>query len=86
MSLKSYLDFLNTVRDGQNLSTIINNQFNTINAANSNLSASFSSQVNSNNTLMISSFDQMQQNVVYFKLDMMQAFNITVDYVDADGD
>lgn len=86
MSLKSYLDFLNTIRDGQNLSTIINNQFTTINSTNSNLSASLSSQVNSNNSLMISSFDAMQQNVVYFKLDMMQAFNITVDYVDADGD
>lgn len=86
MSLKSYLDFLNTVRSGQNLSTIINNQFATINTINANLDNSFSSQVNTNNNLMISSFDGLQQNVVYFKLDMMQAFNITVDYVDADGD
>jgi predicted lipoprotein len=86
MSLKSYLDFLNTVRSGQNLSTIINNQFAIINTTNATLNASFSSQINSNNTLMISSFDALQQNVVYFKLDMMQALNITVDYVDADGD
>ena len=35
---------------------------------------------------MILSFDELQKNVVYFKLDMMQALNITVDYVDADGD
>lgn len=86
MSLKSYLNFLNAVRNGQNLSTIINNQFTTINLTNTALNASFSSQVNTNNTLMLSSFDQLQQNVVYFKLDMMQALNITVDYVDADGD
>ena len=85
-SLKSYLDFLGTVRNGQNLSTIINSQFSTINAQNATLNDSFSTQVNSNNTALLSSFDTMQQNVVYFKLDMMQALNITVDYVDADGD
>lgn len=85
-SLKSYLNFLNAVRNGQNLSTIINSQFTTINATNAVLSNSFSEQVNTNNNAMISSFDALQQNVVYFKLDMMQALNITVDYVDADGD
>jgi len=86
MSLKSYLDFLNTVRNGQNLSTIINNQFIAIEAVNNTFNTSLSYQVNSDNSVMISSFDQLQQNVVYFKLDMMQALNITVDYVDADGD
>lgn len=85
-SLKSYLNFLNTVRNGQNLSTIINNQFAIINNTNATLSDSFSSQVNTNNAKMILSFDELQKNVVYFKLDMMQALNITVDYVDADGD
>jgi hypothetical protein len=35
---------------------------------------------------MITAFDQLQWNVVYFKTDMMPALNITVDYVDADGD
>ncbi|MFT6638710.1 MAG: hypothetical protein ACJAYP_001296 [Flavobacterium sp.] len=85
-SLKSYLNFLNTVRDGQNLSSIINNQFTTINSTNALLNDSFETQISSNNTAMLNSFDALQQNVVYFKLDMMQAFNITVDYVDADGD
>ncbi|NHN24830.1 imelysin family protein [Flavobacterium jejuense] len=85
-SLKSYLNYLGTVRDGQSLSTIINTQFGTINTVNANLNDSFSSQVNSNNNAMLSSYDAMQQNIVYLKLDMMQALNITVDYVDADGD
>jgi hypothetical protein len=35
---------------------------------------------------MILAYDALQQNVVYFKLDMMQALNITVDYIDSDGD
>lgn len=84
--LKSYLDFLNTVRDGQNLSDIINNQFGTIFSVNDELNDSFSSQINTDNTKMIAAFDALQQNVVYLKLDMMQALNITIDYVDSDGD
>ena len=85
-SLKSYLNFLGSIRNGQNLSTTINTQFATINTINATLNDSFSVQVNSDNTALLSSYDAMQQNVVYFKLDMMQALNITVDYVDADGD
>ena len=85
-SLKSYLDYLNTVRDGQKLSLVINNQFGTINTANNALNSSFSQQITADNTKMVSAFNAMQQNVVYFKLDMMQALNISVDYVDSDGD
>lgn len=85
-SLKSYLDYLNAVRDGQNLSDIINNQFATINSTNALLSDSFSNQVTTNNSVMFASYDELQRNVVYFKIDMMSALNITVDYVDNDGD
>ncbi len=35
---------------------------------------------------MLAAYDVLQQNVVYIKLDMMQALNITIDYVDGDGD
>ncbi len=85
-SLKSYLDFLGTVRNGQNLSTIINSQFATINTVNATLNNSFSTQVISNNTSMIESYDAMLQNLVYLKVDMIQALNVSIDYVDNDGD
>jgi hypothetical protein len=85
-SLKSYLDYLNAVRSGQNLSTVITNQFATIFATNTNLSNNFFEQVSNDNSKMLASYDAMQQNVVYLKLDMMQALNVTVDYVDGDGD
>ncbi|MGH2666471.1 imelysin family protein [Flavobacterium sp.] len=85
-SLKSYLDYLNTVRSGQKLSLIINNQFGTINTSNNLLSDSFTQQIANDNSKMITAFNSMQQNVLYFKLDMMQALNISVDYVDSDGD
>ncbi len=85
-SLKSYLDFLNAVRDGQNLSDVINNQFTAINSPVNALDVSFSQQINTDNTKMLTAYDALQQNVVYTKLDMMQALNITIDYVDNDGD
>lgn len=85
-SLKSYLDYLNAVRSGQSLSTIINNQFATILTSNATLSPSFSQQINTDNAKMIAANNVIQQEVIYLKLDMMQALNITVDYVDGDGD
>ncbi len=84
--LKSYLDFLNTLRSGQKLSAIINAQFATIFTASTNLNDSFSNQINTDNSKMIAAYEALQQNIVYLKLDMMQALNITVDYVDSDGD
>ena len=74
------------MRNGQNLSDIINNQFTTIYSTNATLNDNFSQQVSTNNAKMLEAYDALQQNVVYFKLDMMQALNITIDYVDGDGD
>ncbi len=85
-SLASYLDYVNAVRDNQNLSAIINNQFDEINSKSNLLSNDFYEQVNNNNAAMLAVYDALQLNVVYTKLDMMQALNITIDYVDSDGD
>lgn len=85
-SLKSALDAVDAVRDGQKLSDIINNQFTTINTTNNGLSDSFSQQVITDNAKMVTAYNTLQQNVIYIKLDMMQALNITIDYVDGDGD
>lgn len=85
-SLKSYLDYLNSVRDGQKLSNVINNQFASVNTISNTLNNNFSQQVFSDNTKMVAVYNVIQQNVIYVKLDMMQALNITIDYVDGDGD
>ncbi|MHA3789501.1 imelysin family protein [Flavobacterium hauense] len=85
-SLKSALDAVKAVRDGQNLSDIINNQFATINTKNNELNNSFSHQIINDNAKMVTAYNTLQQNVIYIKLDMMQALNVTIDYVDGDGD
>ncbi|MEW5677333.1 imelysin family protein [Flavobacterium enshiense] len=86
LGLKSYLTYLNVVKDGQPLSTIINNRYTTIYTANGLLSDSFSEQIFNDNSKMLTAYDELQRNVISFKGDMMPALNITVDYVDADGD
>ena len=85
-SLKSYLDYVNAVRDGKKLSDIINTQYTIIFNTNNTLDDSFSNQINADNSKMLTDYDALQQNVIYTKLDMMQALNITIDYVDGDGD
>ena len=85
-SLKSYLDFLNSIRDGEDLSVLINNQFNTAQSKIDELDANFSTQIETDNTKMTEAYDALQMAVVLLKVDMLQALNISVDYVDADGD
>ncbi len=85
-SLKSYLNFLNTVRGGENLANLINSQFTSIKLVASDLGDDFEAQVISDNTKMLATYDELQKNVVFMKVDMFQSLNIRVDFVDADGD
>jgi hypothetical protein len=85
-SLDDYLDYLNTMKDGADLTGLINSQFDLARDEAEALNPDFAAQVLSNNTLMLSTYDELQKNVVNLKVDMLQALNINVDYVDADGD
>jgi hypothetical protein len=86
LSLKSYLDYLNVVRSGQSLSTTILNKYAEASSKISVLNASFSQQIQTDNTKMLAAFDALQQNVVCFKIDMIPALNVVIDYQDNDGD
>jgi hypothetical protein len=85
-SLSSYLNFLNTTKDGSSLSDLINSQFEEARLRADGLESNLSYQVENNNAKMLSAYDALQRNVVFMKVDMLQALNINVDYVDADGD
>ncbi|NQY05253.1 MAG: imelysin family protein [Flavobacteriaceae bacterium] len=85
-SMKSYLDYLNTIKDGENLSVLITNQFNSAESQIGLLTDDYIDQINTNNNKMLEAYDQLQLAVVLIKVDMLQAFNISVDFVDADGD
>ncbi|MCR8666306.1 imelysin family protein [Aestuariibaculum sp. M13] len=85
-SFDDYLDYLQTITDGEDLTTLINNQMNAARTQIQALDVNFSNQVNTDNTKMTLSYDELQKVVVLLKLDMVQAMNISVDYIDADGD
>ncbi len=84
--LKSYLDYLNTIKEGADLSTLINNQFDISRNKANELNANLAFQVESDNIKMLETYDELQKNVILLKVDMLQALNIKVDFVDADGD
>lgn len=81
-SYNAYLANLNK----SDLATLINNQFDTARQKINILDDSFYHQINTDNTKMTQSYDALQAAVVLLKVDMLQAFNISIDYVDADGD
>jgi predicted lipoprotein len=82
IGFKGYLDNL----DRSELATMINGQLNTAREKIQDLNANFYTQINTDNTKMTQTYDALQVAVVLLKVDMLQAFNISVDYVDADGD
>ncbi|NMH86261.1 imelysin family protein [Flavivirga algicola] len=81
-SFSSYLIDLERME----LVTLINSRFDGARQKLQVLSTDFNSQINTDNTKMTEAYDALQLAVVSLKVDMLQAFNINVDYVDADGD
>lgn len=81
-SLYTYLVFLGKT----DLANEINDQFDIAEAKIGTLNDNFYTQVTTDNTKMTESYDAIQKIVILLKLDMLQALNVRVDYVDADGD
>lgn len=81
-----YLDALNTIKNEEDLSTLINNQFTEARTKLNELDTNFVNQIQTNNGMMLTSYDELQRNVILLKVDMLQALSINIDYVDADGD
>lgn len=86
-SLGSYLDKLSSVKEGENLSDIINTQFNSARTAVVDLEF-FRSEIENNTppTEMLLAYDVVQKAVPMLKVDMVSAMSISIDFVDADGD
>lgn len=86
-SLASYLEALNTLKGGEDLAELINGQ---LNAARTRVEAlgSFRSEIENNAppTNMLKAYDEVQRAVPLLKVDMVSAMNISIDFVDADGD
>ena len=86
-SLFNYLEALNTVKDGENLGDIINDQFDLARTMINGL-GEFRDEIENNNppVQMLTAYDEVQRIVPLLKVDMVSALSISVDFVDADGD
>jgi len=81
-SFSDYLNFLGRQDLVSTINTKIDNGENKLNMLPNN----FYAQIESDNSVMTDTYDVLQLAVLSFKVDMLQALNINVDYVDADGD
>jgi len=86
ISLKQYLEHIAIDNQSQNLAPLINAQLQSARLQASDLNPSLQNQVIDDNNKMLLTYDELQKVVVLFKVDMLQALNIQVDFVDADGD
>ena len=85
LSLKHYLDYVESDVDDK-LSDRINDQLNTATDKISSLNTNFKTQIQENNNQMLATYDAIQKTVVMLKVELLQKLNISIDYVDADGD
>lgn len=85
-SMKSYLDELEANRNGSSLSEQINDAFEAARSKANLLNESFRVQLSTDTKPMFETYDALQEAVILLKVDMFQALNISVDFVDADGD
>ncbi|KGL63279.1 imelysin family protein [Polaribacter sp. Hel1_85] len=81
-SFQQYLQAL----DRQDLVSSITNQLAVSKTQIEKLNANFFEQVNTDNTQMTMAYDELQKLVVFLKLDMASALNISIIFVDSDGD
>ena len=86
IGLSSYLDELDVVEDGTNLSTIINDQFNTAIQSVQELGEFEQELQNTPPTSFLNAYDEVQRIVPLIKVDMVSALSISIDFADADGD
>ena len=86
ISFKDYIEFLETTKNDTPLGQLIIDQFDLSKTALNNLNDDFTVQLESNKLDMLITYDVIQVAVVLLKVDMLQALNINVDYIDADGD
>lgn len=85
-SLQAYLDYLNVKNQDLNLSDAIFAQMESAHTQAEALPASFADAVRNQNTDLLNLYDELQKAVILLKVDMMQALNVRIDYIDADGD
>ncbi len=90
IGLQDYLQFLKAtiMVDGKDikLDDYIQQIFANIDTANTNITANFYDQTQDYNTNFDAVFDAIQEFVIAIKSNVLDVFNLTIDFIDSDGD
>ena len=86
LSFREYIEFLETVKNDVPLGQLILDQLTEARLNITSLEDDFTIQLENKKLEMLTTYDVIQVAVVFLKVDMLQALNINVDYIDADGD
>lgn len=85
-SLGAYLDYIQSLTGSTDVRGAIDAAINNVYQVSANLDNDLSKQVTTDNSKMLATYDALQVITILLKTDMLSALNISVDYVDADGD
>ena len=87
ISLRQYLEHIHMTADTEvDLAAAINEQWQSAESQLVGVNNNFQEQILEDNPAMEALYYELQDAVVLLKVDMLQALNIQVDFVDADGD
>lgn len=86
-SLQQYIDYMsNKINQNKTLAKDINTQFDYAKTAIGALKPNFKEQIATDINPMKTAYGQLQNNIPKLKVDMAQVLNITISYMDTDGD
>ncbi len=85
-SLEDYINHVTAQNGTRDLTLVILEQWDKARQAIESLDPNLTRQIENNNVQMLKAYDELQKAVVLLKVEMLQALNIQVDFVDADGD
>lgn len=85
-SIAAYLDYIKDLTDGADVRNAIDNAIENVYTVSADLDDNLQNQVEQDNSKMLTTYDALQVITVLMKTDMLSTLNISVDYVDADGD
>lgn len=84
--LDDHLDAVDAKRDGENLSTVIKDQFDRARTRLQGLSKPLSQAIQTNQSKVDEAYQSVQKQVVFLKTDMPSALGVRITYQDNDGD
>ena len=84
--LDDHLDAAGAKRNGKNLSTVINNQFDIAREQLKGLASPLSETIQTDKSKVNKAYEEVQKQVVFLKTDMPSALGVRITYQDNDGD